>query len=517
MGEKKNKTHTALYRKYRSKSLSDIIGQDHITKTLGNALKSGKINHAYLFTGPRGTGKTSVARILAHQINDLPYTDESIHLDIIEIDAASNRRIDDIRELRDKVHSAPSSAKYKVYIIDEVHMLTNESFNALLKTLEEPPAHVIFILATTEVHKLPATITSRAQRHSFKLIPQDQVVEHLAKIAELESIEIDKPALEVIAKKGGGSFRDSISILDQISGGGGKIDINQVELLLGMVAQNDLNKLLDDVKKGDLKAIILNLSQLLESGITPVALSEQLIELIKTEIGSNGSQNLVLLMNELLNVQGSLYQQLKLETTLLSSAVAINPEATQVVSSQPETPKPSIKAESVTQPRQTQSIKAAEKPIYEKKPKAKLIDKKEQQVTEDVISSKPESTQMTKNNPSTEDVVEKWPEFLKLMKVKNNSVYTVLRLCKPEVKGSNLILNLKFPFHQKRIDDLKHKILIAEVLNSIFETELEIVTTINKDLETISYEVNSEPHDPAYASHIAAVQDIMGGGEVVNV
>lgn len=183
MGEKKNKTHTALYRKYRSKSLSDIIGQDHITKTLGNALKSGKINHAYLFTGPRGTGKTSVARILAHQINDLPYTDESIHLDIIEIDAASNRRIDDIRELRDKVHSAPSSAKYKVYIIDEVHMLTNESFNALLKTLEEPPAHVIFILATTEVHKLPATITSRAQRHSFKLIPQDQVVEHLAKIA----------------------------------------------------------------------------------------------------------------------------------------------------------------------------------------------------------------------------------------------------------------------------------------------------------------------------------------------
>ncbi|MCA9337865.1 AAA family ATPase, partial [Candidatus Saccharibacteria bacterium] len=151
MGEKKKTAHQALYRKYRSKSLSDIVGQEHITKTLANALKSGKISHAYLFTGPRGTGKTSIARILAHEINGIPYNDDSPHLDIIEIDAASNRRIDDIRDLRDKVNIAPLSVKYKVYIIDEVHMLTTESFNALLKTLEEPPAHVVFILATTEV------------------------------------------------------------------------------------------------------------------------------------------------------------------------------------------------------------------------------------------------------------------------------------------------------------------------------------------------------------------------------
>jgi DNA polymerase III subunit gamma/tau len=148
----------ALYRKYRSKSLNEIVGQPHITTTLGNALKSGAISHAYLFTGPRGVGKTSIARILAHEVNELPYTDDSIHLDIIEIDAASNRRIDEIRELRERVHTAPTSAKYKVYIIDEVHMLTKEAFNALLKTLEEPPAHVIFILATTEAHKLPETL-----------------------------------------------------------------------------------------------------------------------------------------------------------------------------------------------------------------------------------------------------------------------------------------------------------------------------------------------------------------------
>src|SRR5664279_4315105 len=169
----------ALYRTHRSRSLDEVIGQDHITKTLASALKKGQISHAYLFTGPRGTGKTSVARILAHAINEVPYDDDSFNIDIIEIDAASNRRIEDVRDLRDKVHIAPVSAPYKVYIIDEVHMLTGESFNALLKTLEEPPAHVIFILATTDLHKVPATIVSRTQRYAFRLIPHELLVSHL--------------------------------------------------------------------------------------------------------------------------------------------------------------------------------------------------------------------------------------------------------------------------------------------------------------------------------------------------
>ena len=212
----------ALYRSTRPRKLSEVVGQEHITTALERALKKGKISHAYLLTGPKGVGKTTVARILAHEINNLPYDDDSMHLDIIEIDAASNRRIDEIRELRDKVHVAPTSAKYKVYIIDEVHMLTREAFNALLKTLEEPPAHVVFILATTEAHKLPETIISRTQRFAFKPIDRIKVAEHLKQIAKQEKIAIDDAALDLIAAHGEGSFRDSISLLDQIQNSGEK-------------------------------------------------------------------------------------------------------------------------------------------------------------------------------------------------------------------------------------------------------------------------------------------------------
>src|SRR5581483_11786503 len=179
----------ALYRKYRSRSFDEVVGQEHIVQTLKNAVKSGRISHAYLFSGPHGVGKTSVARILAHEVNNLSYADDDIHLDIIEIDAASNRRIDEIRELRDRVHIAPTAAKYKVYIIDEVHMLTREAFNALLKTLEEPPAHCIFILATTEAHKLPETIVSRTQRFNFKAIDKLTATDYLKEIAAKEKIK----------------------------------------------------------------------------------------------------------------------------------------------------------------------------------------------------------------------------------------------------------------------------------------------------------------------------------------
>ena len=233
-----------FYRKYRPQTLDELLGQQVVKDTLFKAFQNGKLAHAYLFCGPRGVGKTSTARLLAKLVNcesgmtnNIPcntcescksITDGS-HLDLIEIDAASNRGIDDIRELRDKIKLAPSSAKKKVYIIDEVHMLTNEAFNALLKTLEEPPEHVLFILATTEVHKIPQTILSRVQKLEFKEAGLDDLIEALKKVVAAENIEIEDEALTEIAKRADSSFRDGLKLLDQLASASEKITVGMVE------------------------------------------------------------------------------------------------------------------------------------------------------------------------------------------------------------------------------------------------------------------------------------------------
>ena len=236
----------AFYRKYRSKKLSEIVGQDHITKILDLAIKNNKIAHAYLFSGPRGVGKTSIARILAYEIIKEPYNEKNTHPDIIEIDAASNNGVDNIRQLREQIQVAPFEAKYRIYIIDEVHMLSSSAFNALLKILEEPPAHAIFILATTEVHKLPATIISRTQHFVFHYIDKQDITRHLKYIAEQEKINITDDALEIIAERGGGSFRDSISLLDQISSEHAEqITTKTLELALGITNATQIKKLLN--------------------------------------------------------------------------------------------------------------------------------------------------------------------------------------------------------------------------------------------------------------------------------
>ncbi|HVX24623.1 MAG TPA: DNA polymerase III subunit gamma/tau, partial [Candidatus Saccharimonadales bacterium] len=263
----------ALYRKHRPKSLKDVVGQEHITKTLEQALKSGRISHAYLFTGPKGVGKTSVARILAHAINDLPYGEGDNHIDIIEIDAASNRRIDEIRELRDKVYVAPASAKYKVYIIDEVHMLTREAFNALLKTLEEPPAHVVFILATTDAHKLPETIISRTQRFTFKPVGQANVAKLLKDMAKAENVTISDEALELLAAHGEGSFRDSISLLDQASNYGEKLEVQDIQQLLGLPPAEAVASLATALPSESPAQLVQRLSDLYEQGYQAAAIA----------------------------------------------------------------------------------------------------------------------------------------------------------------------------------------------------------------------------------------------------
>lgn len=260
--------YQALYRMYRPQSFDDVVGQTHVTKTLRNAISKGKQSHAYIFSGPRGTGKTSIAKVFAKAINCLNSDDgepcnecaickgitQGTNSDVIEIDAASNNGVDEIRNIRDKVKYAPSESKYKVYIIDEVHMLTTGAFNALLKTLEEPPSHAIFILATTEPHKIPPTIISRAQRFDFKAISMDQIVDRLKFVAESQSLEYDNAALEFIAKTSEGGMRDALSIMDQaIAFGDECLTLQDALNVTGSVDEAALNELFKDVVEGNVK------------------------------------------------------------------------------------------------------------------------------------------------------------------------------------------------------------------------------------------------------------------------
>lgn len=274
----------SLYRKYRPARFEDIIGQEHVARTLINAIKHDRVSHAYLFTGPRGTGKTSTAKILAMALNcdagrgkATPTPDgtcpqcQAIRrgsaMDVVEMDAASNRGIDDIRDLRDKVHFSPVEGRMKVYIVDEVHMLTPEAFNALLKTLEEPPVHAVFVLATTEPHKVPATILSRCQRFDFRRPSVREVAGVLAGVAKQEGIEVAESSLMVIARAAGGSFRDAIGILDQLATYSGcTISLQETLDILGVVQHDLLFEVVDLVHEGDTRGALLFVERLNESG-----------------------------------------------------------------------------------------------------------------------------------------------------------------------------------------------------------------------------------------------------------
>ncbi|MGV3488570.1 MAG: DNA polymerase III subunit gamma/tau [Tuberibacillus sp.] len=285
-------SYQALYRVFRPQSFKDMAGQEHITRTLQNALAKDKFSHAYLFSGPRGTGKTSVAKIVAKAVNceKAPtsepcnecvickgITDGSLS-DVIEIDAASNNGVDEIREIRENVKYAPSVARYKVYIVDEVHMLSQGAFNALLKTLEEPPAHVIFILATTEPHKIPPTIISRCQRFDFKRIPLESIKARLSHIIQDKGIEAEGHAVELVAKAGEGGMRDALSILDQaVAYGDGKVTVEDVLEVTGMVSHQLLSRVIQAAVNKEVAVAIQAVNEVISAGKDPERFLEDLI------------------------------------------------------------------------------------------------------------------------------------------------------------------------------------------------------------------------------------------------
>jgi DNA polymerase III, subunit gamma and tau len=486
----------ALYRKYRSKSLSEIVGQDHVTSLLDRALESNKVAHAYLLTGPRGTGKTSVARILAHKITGLPYDIEDNNLDIIEIDAASNNGVDNVRDLREKALVAPVKSQKKVYIIDEVHMLSKSAFNALLKIIEEPPEHVVFILATTDFDKVPDTIVSRTQCYNFRLIDESTVADHLAFIAKEESIKIDTDALNLIAERGGGSLRDSISLLDQIQHSeskNGEITRSDIEASLGLATKDEINAIGEAILSGDALKIITAVRQPELRGIGAVSVADQLYNWIQRNLESY--PYLVTYFEDLIKVQKSHRPDVAILVAVLKFAVKMpEPQIIQHPSTQ-ESNKPNSLS---------MSSKITEEPIattkYPEK-STKILDTESKQNDDDsdiaIQKDIQQKDQNKKNNFNWQSVL----DYLNDHKSEFKGIHAILEKSKPIIKDNKVNLYVLNKFNKTKLD--KRRAVLGKILSEsgVGDFEIEIID-------------RPAPPQNEQAAKVAA---IMGGGEEVDV
>ncbi len=502
----------AFYRKYRSKKLSEVVGQKHITDVLDLALKQEKIAHAYLFTGPRGVGKTSIARILAHEINNLPYSEESEHPDIIEIDAASNNSVEDIRDLREKIQTAPFSAKFRIYIIDEVHMLSKSAFNALLKTLEEPPKHTIFILATTDSHKLPATIISRTQQFVFHFIDKKDICEHLAFIAKNEGVKISPEALEIIAEKGGGSFRDSISLLDQISSVGRdeEISAEKIEQILGLAPKKQILELIENFEKQNIAEIIAQIEKIKKSGVDLRSFCEQFITETKNLLAQKPW--LVNLLNPLNEARNSNFLELELlsililpkdfpQPKIIVQQVSENKTSTEIAKLEPlklekiaDKPKPEI---------------APKEPLVETPKNTKIDTSKttETEATKPAPKPKRSEAKTPANQPKPERIGERndfeWRDFLKEIKKASPAIGGILAQSGHEITGDTIKIYAGYKIKKTQLDKQQNRTIISQALEKIGAGDWFVET----------FAEQKPPEDPT----AAAVFEIMGGGEEVEL
>lgn len=454
--------------------MGEVVGQKQVTDILSESLRQGKVGHAYLFVGPRGTGKTSVARIFAHEVNGFKYELEDDYVDILEIDGASNRGIDSVRELREKVMIAPTSGKYKIYIIDEVHMLTKEAFNALLKTLEEPPEHVIFIMATTDAYKVPITITSRAQTFTFKLADAKTMFDFLKSVAKNEEIAIEDKALEIIVKKGGGSFRDSLSLLDQISTlSEEKITAERLIDAMGLPSDEKIHELLTEYLAGNVVKITTLLKELLSSGIKPETLAEEIIGQIMDE----PKPELLELLDKLPEVRAP-FPEVKLLVILSEKGIKDNVR----------TSVPKITTDTERQPIPAEPAK---KSLTETRPKDFAEENKAKPTGKNTVSD----TYHVEGSAKFD-----WEKFLEEIRGLNDAVYSQLLKTKHRTDGHRLEL-----YPEKKI--------VRTILSR--ENNKRILTGVAKDWEVVIHEAGESPEEKIKDKTLARISDIMGG-EVKN-
>lgn len=528
--------YKALYRKHRPDSFDGIVGQDMVIRTLKNQIKNGQIAHAYLFCGPRGTGKTSTAKVFSKAINcenikeDGPCgvcdVCESMasgsNMDIIEIDAASNNSVDDVRDLREKVKFPPTKGSYKVYIIDEVHMLSQGAFNALLKTLEEPPKHVVFILATTEPHKLPATILSRCQRFDFKRIGQGTIVEWIRSIAQKEGLDIEESALYSIARQAEGGARDALSLLDQSMGlYGKKISNEGILSILGTTSQDFLFTTVDDLIAGRVQGLLEAINKLVDNGKDlsvfvkglnghlrdmlvaklcdkPSDLidreSSELDRLINQAQGASETRlvRAVEILSELLAyIKKSSQPRILLELALIKICRPSQEDSYDALIDRIELLEKQVKDNSQRLPRQMTEAVA----VYEKEPSPNAsIDIVERVPAKEDYESdpgpesslEPDSIPMPKDEGAkakVKDPIANWPQILELVRKDRIAIYGLLADAKPRLKENRLILY--FPpmqgFYAAAIDKEDNKAYLEGLIKQLTGTDLRLKCLIEDE------------------------------------